>query len=192
MATRRRSFSSGVSLILVMGIAGSGKTTLSREIIRRTHAVYLDNNHIVDSFFPDTREGFRYEKLRAGFYEALYTIAEANLKLGNSVLLDAPHIKEVQTPEWIKRIRGLAKNNKAKLIVIRCGCTEESLRARIESRGERRDESKLRHWREFLAEQPIHVPVRFPHLEIDTDRSLLGNVTIAVQYITNQSRKRLR
>lgn len=175
-----------------MGVAGTGKTTLSREIIRRISAVYLDNNHIVDAFFPDTREDFDYKRLRARFYKALYTIAEANLKLGNSVLLDAPHIKEVQTPEWKKFITGFAKKNKAKLVVIRCRCSEESLRARIQSRGERRDQSKLRHWKEFLAEQPMQVPVPFPHLEIDTDRSLFANITAAVQYITNQSSKRSR
>ncbi len=68
-----------------MGVAGSGKTTLAREILRRLWAVYLDNNHIVDAFFPHTRNGRAYQKLRPHFYQALYTIVEENLKRGNSV-----------------------------------------------------------------------------------------------------------
>src|SRR5689334_13383307 len=83
-------------LILVMGVAGSGKSTLSAEILRRICAVYLDNNHVADAFFPEIRRGRRYNALRPGFYKALYTIAEENLKYGSSVLLDIPHVKEIQ------------------------------------------------------------------------------------------------
>ena len=101
-----------------MGVAGTGKTTLAREIIGRVDAVYLDNNHIADAFFPDTRTAAEYRALRPRIYQALYAVAEANLKLGNSVLLDVPHVKEAQTSEWQKFIRELGKRNKAKLIVI--------------------------------------------------------------------------
>src|SRR3990172_13211345 len=125
-----------------MGVPGSGKTTLSREILRHIWAVYLDNNHIADAFFPDTRSGVRYEKLRSRFYKALYTITEENLKLGNSVLLDVPHIKEVQAARWRAFIRRLAGKANAEMLVIRCLCSEQTLCRRIRSRGKRRDRPK--------------------------------------------------
>jgi len=134
-----------------MGVAGVGKSTLSHELLRRIQAVYLDNNHIADAFFPDTRNGRNYERLRPGFYKALYRIAEENLKHGNSVLLDAPHVKEVQTQEWRTLIKNLARKTKAPLIAIRCLCSEKVLHARISRRGERRDRWKLKHWNKFLA-----------------------------------------
>ncbi len=122
-----------------MGVAGSGKTTLAKEILRRLCAVYLDNNHIVDAFFPDTRTGRAYEKLRPNFYRVLYNIAEENLKTGNSVLLDVPHVKEMQILKWRRFIKSLAARTNSKLVVIRCRCSEKTLRARLKSRGETRD-----------------------------------------------------
>jgi predicted kinase len=166
-----------------MGVAGSGKTTLARQILRHLCAVYLDNNHVVDPFFPGTRAGKRYEQMRPGFYQALYTITAENLKLGNSVLLDMPHIKEVQTQQWVKFIQRLAHTCHASLVVIRCACFEKTLRARLIQRGEPRDKAKLNQWKEFLLVQPIRVPISVPHLEIDTEKSLSRSISAALKYI---------
>src|SRR5919106_1162997 len=155
-----------------MGVAGSGKTTLSREILRRLQAVYLDNNHIADAFFPDTRRGFKYEKLRPRFYKALYAVTEANLRFGNSVLLDVPHVKEVQIPQWRYFVKGLATRTKSQLVIIRCLCSEKLLHSLICARREKRDRWKLAHWKEFLSEQPIKTDVPFRHLDIDTGKNL--------------------
>jgi predicted kinase len=170
-----------------MGVAGTGKTTLAREILRRLWAVYLDNNHIVDAFFLHTRNGRAYEKLRPCFYQALYTIVEENLKTGNSVLLDVPHVKEMQIPKWRRFIKSLAARTKAKLIVIRCRCSENVLRARLQCRGEKRDQWKLKHWKEFSRQQPIDITPAFSYLDIDTGKDLATNARAAVRYIMAQS-----
>lgn len=175
-------------LILIIGVAGSGKSTLSREILRRIPAVYLDNNHIADAFFPDTRNGLEYRKLRPTFYKALYTIAEENLKLENSVLLDVPHVKDVQTKRWRDFIKQLGRRTKAKMVVIRCLCSEKVLHTRIRSRGEERDSWKLKHWKKFLRKEPIEVPIPFPHLDIDTEKNLSKNISAVVRYILKESR----
>jgi predicted kinase len=175
------------SLILIMGVAGSGKTTLAREILTHIWAVYLDNNHIVDAFFPHTRTGQAYEKMRPNFYKALYTITEENLKLGMSVLLDVPHIKEVQTKEWRNFIKRLVKRTKAKAVIIRCLCSEKTLHSRISSRGEQRDQWKLDNWNEFLRTQPIKVPIPFRHLDIDTGKRPWQTINAAIRYILSQA-----
>jgi predicted kinase len=175
-------------LILVMGVAGSGKTTLARQILRRISAVYLDNNHIADAFFPRTRQGARYEKLRPYFYRVLYKIAEENLKLGESVLLDVPHIKEVQTRDWRDLIEALARRTRSRLVAIRCFCSEKTLRTRLRSRGEGRDRGKLRSWAVFLKEQPIEVAIPFPHLEINSETHLERNSDTAVRYCRSAGR----
>ena len=170
-----------------MGVAGTGKTTLGREIAKKIWAVYLDNNYIADAFFPDARNGRRYERLRPHFYNALYAIAEGNLAVGNSVLLDVPHVKEVQSPEWPRQIKQLAAVNGATLIAIRCFCSADLLRRRIIERGEERDGWKLRHWDEFLAAQPLQVSIPFPHLDINTEESLPRTVRAAVRYIRTRA-----
>jgi predicted kinase len=166
-----------------MGVAGSGKTTLAKGILRRIWAVYLDNNYIVDAFFPCTRTGTSYEKWRPHFYQVLYRIVRENLNIGNSVILDVPHIKEMRDPKWRRSIKLLAGSAKARLIVIRCHCSDSVLRSRLNSRGESRDRWKLTHWQEFLAMQPSLTRIPFPHLEIDTERSLSANVNAALRYI---------
>jgi predicted kinase len=185
----RRYRTSKPCLILLMGVAGTGKSTLAREILRRVSAIYLDNNQIVDAFFPDTRRGAAYQKLRSGFYKALYTIAEQNLELGNSVLLDVPHVKEVRIPSWHASIEALVKRTQSKLIVIRCHCSEHVLRRRIETRNESRDAWKLKHWKEFVTEQPVRTPIPLPHLDVDTEKKLSENITMAVLYIRQQAGK---
>ena len=166
-----------------MGVAGSGKTTLAREVSRCIWTVYLDNNHIADAFFPSTRNGRKYHQLRPGFYKALYSIAAENLSIGNSVILDVPHIKEVQRPEWRSFIQQLAGSNGASLIILRCLTSAEMLRSRLSTRGERRDRWKLKHWRRFLESQPINVPIFLPHLDVNTEQSLPVNMTAIMRYI---------
>jgi predicted kinase len=183
-------FLPGSCLILLMGVAGSGKTTLANGILRRLWAVYLDNNQIAGVFFPHTRRGVKYTALRPYFYKALYRIAEENLKLGNSVLLDVPHMKEAQEPKWRRNIEDLVSRAGAKLIAIRCRCAENVLRSRLESRDEKRDRWKLGHWNEFLREQPIEMPLPFPHLDIDTEKNLLKNTATAMRYILEHGAKR--
>ena len=175
------------TLVLVMGVAGSGKTTLAREILRRVWALYLDNNQIVDAFFPRTRSGSRYEKLRPRFYQALYRIVRENLEIGNSVLLDVPHVKEMQDPRWRAFMTDLANRAKARLVTIRCFCPEAVLRLRLRSRGEERDRSKLRHWEQFLREQPLRTIVPFAHLDVDTEQNA-AIVAHAVRYILDPAK----
>lgn len=182
----RRRFQVQPRLILMTGVAGSGKTTLAKKIVPRLWAVYLDNNLIVDGLFRDTRRGKAYESLRPYFYQSLYAITEENLKLRNSVLLDVPHVKEMQLAEWRRFIKRMTTRTKAQLVVIKCICSERTLRSRIRSRGEARDRWKLAHWKAFMREQPIQFPLRFPHIDIDTEKNLSNNVRTAIRYITNR------
>ena len=170
-------------LILLMGVAGTGKTTLGRQILRRLHTVYLDNNHIADAFYPDTRSSDEYRAWRPRFYRALYAIARANLTLGNSVLLDAPHVKDMQLPEWRHDIEQLVADARAMLIVIRCLCSEPVLKTRLRERSETRDQWKIEHWRDFLSGEPIDVSIPFEHIDVNTEQSVSEVADIAVRYI---------
>jgi predicted kinase len=166
-----------------MGVAASGKTTLSKQILQKINSTYLDNNFIADAFYPDTRNGRNYMQLRPCFYNALYRIVRENLAIGNSVLLDVPHVKEIQNPQWRTFISDLVDKSQTKLIVIRCTCSEQSLKRRIEARGEERDKWKLDNWQEFAVEQPPDVYIPFEHLDVDTDNDLAENSVLALEYI---------
>ena len=179
-------------LILVMGVAGSGKSELARGILKQISAVYLDNNFLADAFSPGSRSDESYLAIRENLYVALYRITRENLRIGNSVLLDAPHIRQAQNPEWCRRIQDLATEAGAWLRAIRCYCREELLRKRLEARGEERDRSKLENWHAFLAEQPPRTPIPFPHLDLDTERPRAANAARAVSYILKGDKKASR
>jgi predicted kinase len=170
-------------LVLVMGVAGSGKSALARAILESVDVVYLDNNFLADAFAAGSRTDEGYLAVREQLYAVLYRIMWENLRVGNSVLVDAPHIRQVQDPDWCRWIQCLAEEAGVALRAIRCYCREEVLRQRLEVRGEPRDRWKLEHWDTFLAEQPPRVPIPFPHLDLDTEQALATNAARAVSYI---------
>ena len=174
------------TLILVMGVAGSGKTNVARSILERVNAVYLDNNFIADAFFPHTRSDAEYLKIRRNLYDALYRITEENLNLGNSVLLDVPHVAQVQDRKWQDFLKDLLARCAARLAVIRCFCSEEELRRRLKQRGAPRDQWKLDHWEEFLTRQPLQVEIPFEHIELNTEAEPGYNLNRALAYLSRE------
>ena len=172
-------------LILVMGVPASGKTRLSKELVKRLHCTYLDNNFIADAFYSETRVSNEYKRLRPSLYKALYRITEENLNLGNSVLLDVPHITHMQDVNWRRFLSNLVEKTRSSLKIIRCYCSESELRARIMERGEDRDNWKLNNWKEFLTNEPIMVDIPFPHIDIDTEQSMETIILRALKYINN-------
>src|SRR5262245_32170544 len=177
------------SLVLLMGVAGTGKTTLAKALLKRICAVYLDNNFIADAFFPDTRTDASYLQLRGKFYSALYRIAEENLRLGNSVLLDAPHVKEMLNPTWRNWLEEFATTNHAALRIVRCHATEAVLRDRIRSRREPRDDWKLSNWAEFLEKEPLFGSISLDHLDLDTSSGDIDRlVAQTIEYLLSEVR----
>ena len=185
MQRREATLLSPPRLILVMGVAGSGKSALAGAILERVSAVYLDNNFLADAFSPKSRSDEAYLAVREKLYAALYRIMWENLRVGNAVLVDAPHIRQVQDPDWCRWIQCLADEAGTPLRAIRCFCREELLRQRLAARGEPRDRWTLDHWEIFLKEQPPRAPIPFPHLDLDTEQPLMENVARAVSYIVD-------
>jgi predicted kinase len=171
------------ALVLLAGVAGSGKSTVARGLLQHLHAVYLDNNFIADAFFPDTRHGLEYRRLRPRMYRALYRIAGENLSLGNSVLLDAPHIRQSRSTYWYQSMRSLARGAGAELVMIRCVASEQEIRRRLEARGKPRDQWKLQNWETHVRSQPVSGTLPHPHLDLLTERSVEETVHEAFHYI---------
>jgi predicted kinase len=171
------------TLVLLAGVAGSGKSTVARGLLDYLQAVYLDNNFIADAFFPDTRRSLEYRRLRPRMYRALYRITGENLSVGNSVLLDAPHIRQSQSALWYRAMVSLATDSASELVMIRCVASEREIRRRLEARGEPRDRWKLQNWEAHVRSQPVAGALPHPHLDLLTERSVEETVQEALQYI---------
>ncbi len=171
------------TLVLLAGVAGSGKSSVARGLLEHLQAVYLDNNFIADAFFPDTRRGVDYRQFRPRLYRALYRIAGENLNVGNSVLLDAPHIRQSRSALWYRSMLLRTKEAAADLVMIRCVASEGEIRRRLESRGEARDRWKLQNWDAHVHSQPIRGTLPHPHLDLPTERPIEETVQEALSYI---------
>lgn len=156
------------TLILVIGVAGSGKTTIAKEVLQHIAAAYIDKDVLTDPFTPISRDSSEYLKIRPKIYQQMNNLAESNLQVGNTVVLDAPHVKEMQSKTWRTAIQKLVQRTDAKLIVVRCQCDEGVLRSRLQERGEERDKWKLENWSDFLRQEPIDLKISVPHIDIDT------------------------
>ena len=174
---------SSLSLILVIGSAGSGKTTFAQRLVPELGCVYLDSDTISETAFPADRDSPAYLKARPIIYRTLYNIAFANLKLGNSVLIDAPHVGQIADPEWRASVMGETERLGARLRVIHCLADQDTRRSRLQSRGQGRDAAKLANWAEYVRSEPFRSPIPLPHIEIDTGQDMLRNVALAMDYL---------
>lgn len=172
-----------VSLILVIGAAGSGKTTFAQHLVPKLGCVYLNTDAIADIFFPGDRDSPAYRAANPGIYRALYDIAFANLRAGNSVLIDAPHVAQMRDPQWRAWISEESDRFGARLRIIRCFSDAETLRSRLQARGEARDANKLGNWSEYSRGEFTRPPIPLPHIEIDTHEDMQRNIAVAMQYL---------
>jgi predicted kinase len=114
-----------VRLIVVSGLPGTGKTTLSRELTRRLGAVYLRVDAVE---VPLRNAGLEVGPLG---YEVVHTLARENLALGRDVIVDVVNPLPVTRAPWWD----LARDTAARCVVLECVLPDlAEHRRRIEQR----------------------------------------------------------
>jgi predicted kinase len=113
-------------LIALSGRPGVGKTTIAREVVRRTGAVHLRIDTIEqamrDAGFAVTRD----EGYRVG-----YALAEDNLRLGRSIVADSVNNVAVTRRAW----REAARRAQAAFLNVEVICSDVAEhRRRVETR----------------------------------------------------------
>ena len=108
---------SAVPAVLVIGSAGSGKSTVAAAIARALRAAHLDKDDIADRFTgalltangeeAGARDGsqFYVETVRPLEYSTLLALTSTNLRNGVPVVLDAPFGAYFTDPQYIARAR---------------------------------------------------------------------------------------
>jgi predicted kinase len=170
-------------LILLMGVPGAGKTSIAKRVLQCIAAVYVDNNFFADPFSRESRVDDFYRSVRGRLYEAIYRLTRENLSIGNSVLLDIPHVTHSMDEAWARMILSMIDETGSALRALKCVCSENVLKRRITQRGEARDLWKIENWSQFLKNEPIDFMPPFPSLTINTEKDISKNVAEAVKYI---------
>jgi len=127
-------------LYIFSGLPGSGKTTLSRSVAQRIHAVYLR----IDTIEQALRDLCSVDVQGEG-YRLSYRIAADNLRLGISVVADSCNPIELTRREWEQ----VALEAQAEYVNIEVICSDAwEHRRRVETRLSTVSGLRLPTWRE--------------------------------------------
>lgn len=174
--TRRAS--NRLSLTLVGGFAGSGKSEFARFLSAVTGWTILDKDTLTRALVEqlllahggdinDRHTPLYQEKVRPYEYRCLLDAAMENLKAGVSTVLTAPFLKEFADEAWLRRVQNRCAALQAAFTVVWVKCDVESMYDYISFRGAARDTWKLNNWDEYLATIDPDFEPQFPHYTVD-------------------------
>lgn len=150
--------------IFLIGAAGSGKSTVGKFLASKLHYCYLDKDIVANRFTgelliskgyePTARDGCEYYKnqIMELEYQTLLHIASENLKLNNSVVLDAPFLSYFSDKDYIAKMNQKFGFNQSDIYVLDVFVPPEILKQRIIERNNPRDTWKLANWEKFIAD----------------------------------------
>jgi predicted kinase len=151
------------TLHIVIGTAGSGKSTIAQRLARQHSAAYLDKDAMSARFVeaalasagydPGDREAnaFYRDSILPLEYDSLLDVAGANLRLGCPVVLDAPFSPYLSDPTFITAAAERFDWPPIDVEVVRVRVSPRTLQDRLRKRGLERDQVKLAHWDEYWA-----------------------------------------
>jgi predicted kinase len=150
------------TVIFLIGAAGSGKSTIGKLIASEYHYCYLDKDIVCNKFTgllleskgfsPHDRDGnaFYNSVVMDLEYQTLLDIANDNLQLGRSVVLDAPFLGYFSNRNYIQELREKYDWNRVNPMVLQVMVDFEVLKERIRARALERDAWKLANWDTYV------------------------------------------
>ncbi len=151
------------ALRIVIGTAGSGKSTIAQRLAREHAATYLDKDAmsarfveaalLAAGFDPGDRESnaFYRDSILPLEYDSLLDVAGANLRIGRPVVIDAPFSPYLSDPDFITASAERFDWPPVDVEVVRVRVSPATLRHRLRKRGLERDRVKLAHWDDYWA-----------------------------------------
>ena len=151
------------ALRIVIGTAGSGKSTIAQRLAREHAATYLDKDAMSARFVeaallaagydPGDRESnaFYRDRILPLEYDSLLDVAGANLRIGRPVVIDAPFSPYLSDPDFITASAERFDWPPVDVEVVRVRVSPATLRHRLRERGLERDRVKLAHWDDYWA-----------------------------------------
>ena len=164
-------------LIVLSGLPGSGKSTIAELLAKRLRLPIFSVDSIESAI---VRAGIaRSFETGLAAYLVAATLADEQLKLGSSVIIDAVNAEEEAKDVW----RGLAKKHGVELIVLLVTLERSLHRQRLEVRVRNLHGFSEVTWDNVEARRKAFTAWQEPILELDASRDVEVNVERAVQYI---------
>ena len=116
------------TLIVLSGLPGSGKSMVAAGLSRTLSIPLFSVDPIEAAMW---RGGLAKDQTGIAAYDVAIALADENLRLGHSVIVDAVNPVEAPRAAW----RSLAAKHRADMKIIECVCVDEAVhRQRIEAR----------------------------------------------------------
>jgi len=167
----------GPHLIVLSGLPGSGKSTIA-ELLAKRLRLPLFSVDPIESAIVKAGIAKSFETGLAAYLVAA-TLADEQLKLGSSVIIDAANAEEEGKDVW----RGLAKKHGVELIVLLVALESSLHKQRLESRVRNLHGFSEVTWDNVEARRKAFTPWKEPVLELDASCDVEMNAEIAVRYI---------
>ena len=165
-------------LIVMSGLPGSGKSVIAERLAEQLKLPVLSVDPIESAIIQAGIE--RSFETGVAAYLVAEALASEQLKLGNSVIIDAVNAEEEGKDVW----RGLAKKYGLALIVLLVTVSDRTLhKQRIESRVRDLHGFSEVTWSQVEAREKVFTAWKEPTLQLDSARDLGVVVTEAMQYI---------
>lgn len=113
-----------LALVVMVGLPGSGKSHLARQIAHRHHAVILDSDRLRATLFTAPVHSVQEHKR---LFPAMHELVDRLLSRNVSVIVDATNLKESSRTPFYQ----LAKKHKARLILVRTWAPVKTVRERL-------------------------------------------------------------
>ena len=166
------------ALVVVSGVPGTGKSIIAEAAARRIGGALLSKDIFEAALW---RSGIDRQR-NAGWasYEQLGAVAEEQLRLGLSVVVDSVATNERIRSTW----RDVASRTQARFIAIECVCSDERLhRARIDGRTRNIPGWPELTWKEVVEVRSRYEPWHGERLVLDAVRPIEENVEALETYL---------
>jgi predicted kinase len=171
-----RTVYSGSTFIVMRGYPGTGKSTVARAIASALHAPLIDRDILrqkaVD-LFGDLPQIGRFS------YELMFALAEEQLRLGLSVVLDTP----LTYRTTLEQSKQLARSFQTPMLVVHCQCPPEVQKRRMEGRKGNVSEFQITSWEEWMQWKPRFEDFDDGGCVIDTSNPLDDSLTKVMRTI---------
>lgn len=167
------------AMIVLIGLPGSGKSHLAREIKRRIPAVILDSDALRQALFADPKHTM---KEHARLFPAIHVLMARLLERGVSIIVDATNLKEANRRPFYE----IAEEHGAKVALVRVWAPKRVIRERLMHRGRGanaadRSTATLDIYEKMRADAE---PIRRRHLSVDTSKELGPAVDKIVRHLS--------
>lgn len=168
-------------LIVMSGLPGSGKSTIAEWLAERLNLPVFSVDPIESAIIKAGIQ--RSFETGVAAYQVAEALASEQLKLGNSVIIDAVNAEEEGKDVW----RGLARKHGLELTVLLVIVSDRALhKQRIESRVRDLHGFSEVTWESVEAREKAFTAWKEPTLQLDSAQAVETLVEEAVRYIKAQ------